>query len=118
MESSVCIILNKDNGILLLKRKDDDRTYPSIYCLPGGKLELNEDPLEGMLREVYEETNLKLDNYYFLCKISNINFYVSYHEMKEIKISQEHEDYAIVDNYYIYPLGKITKNVLDRFFKK
>lgn len=106
------------NKILLLKRHDYDRSYPSIYCLPGGKLEVNEHPLDCMLREVYEETGLVLDNYNFVIKLSNINFYVSYNSMDDIVISDEHDSYIIVDNYYLYPLGDLTKLVLDRYIKE
>lgn len=50
------IIINKQNEILLLKH-----TYRQTqWSLPGGYLKAGEHPLEGMEREVFEETGLKV----------------------------------------------------------
>lgn len=46
-------IFNQDR-ILLLKRNH----APRIYAPPGGRLRINEPPLEGLQREVREETGL------------------------------------------------------------
>jgi len=49
------IILNK-NKILLCHRRDMD-----MWNLPGGRLENNETLIEGLKREVFEETGLVVD---------------------------------------------------------
>ena len=51
---AVNAFLLKDDKFLLLKRNDP----PLIWGPPGGKLEINEDPVTGLIREVKEETNL------------------------------------------------------------
>jgi 8-oxo-dGTP diphosphatase len=50
-------IVQKDK-LLILKRADDDPQKPNIWELPGGRLELGEDPVFGLMREVKEETGL------------------------------------------------------------
>jgi len=40
----------------LLKRA----TKPEVWAPPGGRLEVEEDPKEGLLREIAEETGLKV----------------------------------------------------------
>ncbi|MFI0412434.1 NUDIX hydrolase [Actinomadura sp. 3N508] len=50
------IVRRSDGCILAIKRADDGRWVP-----PGGVLELDETPYEGVVREVLEETGLKVE---------------------------------------------------------
>jgi len=54
---AVNAFLVKDNKFLLLKRNDP----PIIWGPPGGKLEMNENPIKGLKREVNEETGLDIE---------------------------------------------------------
>lgn len=49
------IVVRADGLILAIKRADDGRWVP-----PGGVLELDESPQDGVVREVYEETGIKV----------------------------------------------------------
>ena len=49
------IVIRHDGRVLAIKRHDDGRWVP-----PGGILELDETPQDGLAREVYEETGLKV----------------------------------------------------------
>lgn len=49
------IVLRDDGRVLAIKRSDDGRWVP-----PGGVLELDETPQDGVVREVYEETGVKV----------------------------------------------------------
>ena len=49
-----------DGRALVLRRPPDDRRFPDRWCLPGGQLDAGESPLDGVLREVLEETGLVL----------------------------------------------------------
>ena len=49
------IVVRDDGRVLAIKRHDDGRWVP-----PGGVLELDETPQDGVAREVYEETGLKV----------------------------------------------------------
>ena len=51
---SVTGIVFRDDGRVLAIQRDDDLTWVP----PGGVLELDESPLEGVAREVLEETGL------------------------------------------------------------
>jgi len=62
MQKSATVALISCNKLLLLKRGDSAPWNPGKYCLPGGKLEKDETLIEGALRELYEETNIKLNN--------------------------------------------------------
>ncbi|MFC4051186.1 NUDIX hydrolase [Actinomadura syzygii] len=50
------IVRRPDGCILAIKRADDGRWVP-----PGGVLELDETPYEGVVREVLEETGVKVE---------------------------------------------------------
>ncbi|WP_433474938.1 NUDIX domain-containing protein [Spirillospora sp. CA-142024] len=50
------IVVRDDGRILAIKRADDGRWVP-----PGGVLELDEAPFEGVVREVFEETGVKVE---------------------------------------------------------
>lgn len=49
------VVLRSDGKILAIKRQDDGRWVP-----PGGVLELEETPQECVVREVLEETGVKV----------------------------------------------------------
>ncbi|TKJ17244.1 hypothetical protein CEE44_01790 [Candidatus Woesearchaeota archaeon B3_Woes] len=91
-----------DNKLLIIKRSDDNVQKPGIWEVPGGRLGLEENHIEGLKREIKEETGLNIevvrpltlrkftrdDNQRieltnFLCKLSNPLD-------KNIKLSQEH----------------------------
>jgi len=47
----------KHHKFLLLKRN----TFPFIWAPPGGRLEKDENPFDGLKREIKEETNLDIE---------------------------------------------------------
>jgi len=119
------IILNKNNQILILKRDKNDKYSPSLWCVPGGRVE-KESFEECIKKEVKEETNLE---------IKELNFFKSYFRdegnfyyqpvyfygktVGEIKLNYEHEEYKWIskeelDNYkFAFGQDKILKE----FFK-
>lgn len=73
-------IIIENNKLLLIHRKKDGREY---WVFPGGGIEAGESEIDAVIREVYEETNIKvvkcqkvfevtgLDGYlhpYYLCQ--------------------------------------------------
>lgn len=60
MQKSATVSLISSNKLLLLKRGDTAPWMPGKYCLPGGKLEPNESLIEAAVRELYEETDIKV----------------------------------------------------------
>jgi len=53
---AICLITDENDNVLMGLRKDVNK-----WCVPGGHLELNEDPAQGALRELYEETGLEAE---------------------------------------------------------
>jgi 8-oxo-dGTP diphosphatase len=50
------VVVRPDGLILAIKRADDGRWVP-----PGGVLELDESHQDGVVREIYEETGIKVN---------------------------------------------------------
>jgi ADP-ribose pyrophosphatase YjhB (NUDIX family) len=49
------IVIRDDGRVLAIQRRDDGRWVP-----PGGVLEIDESPVDGVAREVLEETGVKV----------------------------------------------------------
>ncbi len=54
---TLCFIRDGDRVLLLQRRRPPNQ---GLYNAPGGKIEAHEDPYEACLREVHEETGLRL----------------------------------------------------------
>jgi len=106
------IFKNDDNNenktkLLIIQRAKDDH-WPNFWEIPRGKVEPGESIVNGLKREVKEETNLDIDiiqyfnkfnyitmnhgiidrvstQYNFICKLKDNN--------QEVKLSHEHQNY-------------------------
>ena len=102
---AVRVLLTDENGkILIVKRSTDSKTNPGKWELPGGKVDSGESFDQALIREVYEETNLKinLDHVVGVCE-QNLPLIRAVHIVMSGKIvdgylnlSSEHEGYAWV----------------------
>ncbi len=51
-------VILKKNKILIL-RLPKNKEFKGLWMIPGGRLLENDEPGDGLLREIYEETGLK-----------------------------------------------------------
>lgn len=86
---SVVLILDKDNRVLLQKRKTSKY---GRFGLPGGLMELGESCEETAIREVYEETGLSITSLTLIDVFSGKNSYS--------KLENGDEFYATTVAYY------------------
>lgn len=110
-----------DGNLLLLKRRPNDVQMPSIWEVPGGRLDIGENPVEGLKREILEETGLDVGiicpfnvNHFqrkdgqtitmlvFLCKADG----------REVILSEEHTEFEWV------PVEKSKERITDFFHKE
>ncbi|MCX5800579.1 MAG: NUDIX domain-containing protein [Candidatus Eisenbacteria bacterium] len=103
---SAKVLLRDNNGrCLLLKRSLSSRGSPGRWDLPGGKVDSGESFEQGLLREVAEETGLRVS----LQRVLGASEYespttrVAYLilegivESGEVRLSSEHDEYIWVD---------------------
>ena len=65
------VLLNNENKILMLQRKDSDELFPSKWCLPGGHVDDGEDLFAAACHELDEETGIYAEK---LVKVGTYNF--------------------------------------------
>lgn len=54
-------IIKKDEKYLLIKRSTSSKFFPEMWDFPGGKIELEENPVDSAIRETKEETSLNIE---------------------------------------------------------
>lgn len=96
----------KGNKMLLLKRRSNDVHKPGAWDIPGGRLDIGEDPFLGVKRETMEETGLNietvlpLDIHHFTRddgqKITMIVFLCKALS-GDVKLSEEHTEHKWID---------------------
>ena len=104
------VILMAGKKCLFLRRQSD-----GTWELPGGHLNVGEKYKQGAVREVYEETGIKLTKLKLIMKENNFRLFKAVCRYINVKLSNEHIDYAWV-NYKEISKIKIShatkKNIL------
>ncbi len=99
MQKSATVALISNNSLLLLKRGSTAQWNPDKYCLPGGKLEDNEELIDCAVRELYEETNIVLKSNQLTPltiqypKYNKLIFVCNKDVAYSVKLNWEHSDY-------------------------
>lgn len=112
-------IVVKDRKFLITKRSENEKAFPGLWTVPGGKLEVKDyrdEPkdtgshwyniFESLLRrEIKEETSLDIKNIRYLTSLCFIrpdnipvvviSLFADYHS-GEVKLNKESTDYAWV----------------------
>jgi len=60
-------ILVKANDKVLLCKRNNEGSLPGEWSIPGGKVNEGETPIDGAVREFYEETHLEVTKPINLC---------------------------------------------------
>lgn len=122
--SATVAVINRDKKILILERGPTAPWMPNRYCLPGGKLEPNEDLVDCAARELGEETGIFIVDHNYLVPYtiryssdySKTVFVISMND-PVVSLNWEHDSYAWVSReestrYDLVPGTKATIKVL------
>ncbi len=116
---AITAIIHKDGKYLITKRSPNERAFPSMWTVPGGRMDANDyiatpknsgsawyGQVENTLRrEVLEEVNLEIENIKFLVDMTLLrpdvvpvvvlSFYADY-KSGEVKLDDDAVDFAWV----------------------
>jgi 8-oxo-dGTP diphosphatase len=124
------LLADENNKILILKRSTESKTNPGKWELPGGKVDQGESFDQALIREVYEETQLKISLKHVVgISEQNLHLIRAVHIIMSGKIingnlnlSKEHEGYAWVffENLQEYELADWLNDFVNnqKTFKK
>ncbi len=115
-KSSVMFLIKEENGELYLcfeVRALNLKHQPGDICLPGGKIEKNEEPFFAAIRETKEELNLKDEDMEFL---GEMDYYISpynsimYSFVSKLKTEIVKPNSDEVDHIFWVPLKFFLEN--------
>ena len=129
-QSSMAVLIDPKDRILILKRPANlsPESFPNKWCIPGGKALIGEAPLDNVIREVMEETGIKLKpqstnyllnkqeedkNYFFF--VARVN-----EEPKIMNVLDEHEEFKWIraDEIEKYDMIKDTHDIIKLALRK
>ncbi|ENQ8704908.1 MULTISPECIES: NUDIX domain-containing protein [Vibrio] len=110
------LMVNCQNGyILLIKRFKEGRNY---WVFPGGGVEVEELLEEAIVREVFEETSLRIDNYQEIFSVVNRgrkeHFYLVNVPFFDPKLSSHSPEYEAQSSSNRYELTWVKLNDLSK----
>lgn len=92
-------VIHRNSKVLLLKNKKG-------WDLPGGHLKQNETPIQGLKREVFEETGLQIIEPTELnFSHGNKRFFAGRHGGGDVILSDEHTEYEFFDKHQVQELS-------------
>lgn len=117
MVVSLCVIFNNDNKILVVRRSDNTDWCPGCWAIVGGKVEKKENPDVALVREIYEETGIKLSKFKFkkLIKDNNVIEYLYIGKVEDdfVQLNNEHSEYKWASVNEIKLLDKKVPDLLE-----
>jgi 8-oxo-dGTP diphosphatase len=99
---AVLVVVIKDRKLLMMKRSPLKKVAPGVWEVLSGRLNRNEQPHEGLLREIQEESGIEvdLDSQPFDLYVTRYGdrpmlalVYKASWIKGEVKLSNEHTDY-------------------------
>lgn len=89
------ILFDEDDKVLFLKRAENIEKFAGKWDLPGGHVHEGEDILDGLEREVKEETGLKIGKVKKIKTVKNMHYFKASLPLGDIKLSDEHTEHTV-----------------------
>jgi len=101
------ILIDDENRLLIMKSSDMNEKHAGEWDLPGGHIHVGEDDIEGLKREVKEETTLDITNPEKIHEEGRIKFYKTSQYRGTIELSEEHTNHkwVTIDELDSYTIG-------------
>lgn len=123
----------KDKYLGVKRKQDKVLEHPENIDIPGGRIEFNEEPIEGLKRELMEEIGYSLKYEPIILDASNIVSnserqivritYFSHEniDIDDIVIGNEHESaifVPLIENDEVHPLLNKSINIYKNYFQR
>jgi 8-oxo-dGTP diphosphatase len=126
--SQKAVVFNQEGKMLTMFRTETAPTRPNTWDLPGGDLDLGEDAIESIVREITEETGLAVTNVRPFDVESLINpegtfwitiAYYAQASSDDVKLSYEHNDYrwVTIDEFLEINTSKRAQRFIESLLK-
>lgn len=95
----VTCFIHYNGKFLVLQRGRRDSQF-GLWGIPGGKLEKNENPVEGLIREIFEETSIIVSkkSLRLLDQAHSVNPYDGSYILYLYYVDLDHEPIVIINN--------------------
>jgi len=113
---SKVVLFDENDKVLLLKSALGN--FKGEWDLPGGHIHRDESHVEGLKREVSEETGLDIQNPVEVLKQGRITFYRASLPDTDISLSHEHSDHKFFDVDKILEKDFNTSDKFKKVIKK
>ncbi len=90
------ILIDDENRLLIMKSSDINVKHAGEWDLPGGHIHEGEGDIEGLKREVQEETTLDIADPEKIHEEGRIKFYKTSQYHGTIELSEEHTEHKWV----------------------
>ena len=81
--------------------------------MPGGHVHVGEELIDGLFREVEEETGLVIKRARLFKKMENLYFFEGVYEKGNIVLSNEHSEHVFIDPLSIENPSKFEKVAIE-----
>ena len=90
------VLINDEDRVLILRSSDKNEKHAGEWDLPGGHIHEGEGDIEGLKREVKEETGLDIASPEMVLDDGRKKYYKTREYSGTIEISDEHTEYEWV----------------------
>ena len=101
------VLINDEDKILILRSSDKNEKHAGEWDLPGGHIHEGEDDIDGLKREVKEETGLDIASPKMILDDGRKKFYKTRQYSGTIELSDEHTDHkwVTIEDLDSYTIG-------------
>lgn len=119
-ELSVGIVIFNNDKVLILKRGDSAPWMPSLWSLAGGMVEDDEELINAILRELYEETKIKPYRVMYMAEYDNWHVFTGYTDYRQTDLEMENQqlDWITIDLLDDYDFVPYAKEAILRAFSE
>ena len=108
----------KNNRVLILQRANWMAWAPKQWALPGGHIEIDESYQKGAIRELKEETGLKVNNIEHIFSEDHLHYYIVTDFEGEVVLNEEHTHWLWLreDQLGHYDIVPVVKKKIEKLF--